>query len=55
MKRTYNAPAVRYINLESEGMCAGSPDKVGFGEGNLDAKNAYTQEKDMWGNEDIWK
>ena len=56
MKKKYNSPAVRFVDLETEGMIAGS---IKFGDQNqrINAEDAYTQKQDpdMWGNESVWK
>ena len=56
MKKTYLSPAVRMINLETEGMIADSI-KFGGADQRIDTQDAFTQKQDpdMWGNESVWK
>ena len=56
MRKTYFAPAVRLIDLETEGVIAGSI-KFGNADQKIDTEDAYTQKQnpDLWGNESVWK
>ena len=58
MKKIYEIPALRYINLETEGVIAGSQDSVSFDANEADAAEmdgALSNKQNMWDREGIWK
>ena len=51
-KKIYLTPSANIIDITEEGMIATSQ-KLGTYSENIGEE--FTQEKDMWGNEEIWK
>ena len=56
MKKTYFAPVIRMIDLETEGMIANSlTDGAEFTLSDEEVDTQMSNQKDMWGNESVWK
>ena len=51
MKKTYFAPESLTLEMKSEKMIAAS---VGVSNKEVDASNALSNKKDMWGKSDMW-
>lgn len=55
MKKTYFTPDSAAIEMQEEQMIAVSPLNVGVSEDKVNANEALSNSKDMWGNSNIWE